>query len=94
VQQEKRESLVLLVPPGLQGKLEQQGARALLVRVALLAKQELRANQGAQEDPVKRVLLGQLALLEKLVLRAILDPQVKLVRRAILDLQDPREPRD
>ena len=88
-----REKLVLLVPPALLAKQDQLEARALLVRVALLVRQELRAHQEAPEDPVKQELRASLALVGRQVRRAILDPQVKLVKQGLLDPQEPQEPR-
>jgi hypothetical protein len=88
-----REKLVLLVPPALQERLEQQERLAVLVRVGLLAKLALRAHRETPEAPGKQVLLADLALVEKLVRRAVLDPQVPVERQELLVPLERREPR-
>jgi hypothetical protein len=81
--QVQREKLVLLVPPVLREKREQLAARALLVRVGLLAKLALRAHRETPATPAKQVLLDQLERVERLVTQAALEPQVKLERQEL-----------
>jgi len=85
---------VLLVPPALQEKPEQPEARAILVRVGLLAKRALRAHQGTPEHPAKRALLAQLERVGKLVLQAALDPQGSPEKLDSLVKPAPPEPLD